>query len=221
MGSGTGITGGTGGATVWRAGWHSSAASSGPGRTQPCLAAKPAHALRADRPRSAAPALPRPAATRRRTILQRLSRLQAAPGVAFHERAPDGLGEDDMQVGAGEAWPGWQAGAGQLGAAGAALQPCSPGPTRLEPPCRPRPPRHLTRPCPCPCTRATPLPQEVNMARPDQSPQRLWDGELDPEEEREPGATGRRNASASYRWAAGGSGRSVLPRCAALWCTSG
>ena len=35
---------------------------------------------------------------RRRTILQRLSQIQAAPSVAFHERAPDGMDLDDIQV---------------------------------------------------------------------------------------------------------------------------
>ena len=35
----------------------------------------------------------------RTTILQRLSRLQAAPGVAFHERAPDAMQLEDLEVG--------------------------------------------------------------------------------------------------------------------------
>ncbi|KAL4439216.1 hypothetical protein ABPG77_004118 [Micractinium sp. CCAP 211/92] len=35
----------------------------------------------------------------RNTILQRLSEMQGAPGVAFHERAPDGLDPDAIQVG--------------------------------------------------------------------------------------------------------------------------
>lgn len=38
------------------------------------------------------------------------------------------------------------------------------------------------------------------MADPEASPQRLWDGELEPEEDREWGA-GRRHADDSYRWA--------------------
>jgi hypothetical protein len=33
----------------------------------------------------------------RRTLLQRLSKL-SKPSVAFHERAPDGLADEDMQV---------------------------------------------------------------------------------------------------------------------------
>lgn len=37
---------------------------------------------------------------RRTTILQRLSQLQGPPSVGFHERAPDGMDLDDMQVGA-------------------------------------------------------------------------------------------------------------------------
>jgi hypothetical protein len=36
---------------------------------------------------------------RRRTILQRLSKIQGAPSVGFHERAPDGLQLDDIHVG--------------------------------------------------------------------------------------------------------------------------
>jgi hypothetical protein len=34
----------------------------------------------------------------RSTILQRLSQLQGPPSVGFHERAPDGMELDDMQV---------------------------------------------------------------------------------------------------------------------------
>ena len=38
----------------------------------------------------------------RRTVLQRLSQIKGAPSVAFHERAPDGMQLDDIQVCAAE-----------------------------------------------------------------------------------------------------------------------
>jgi len=46
----------------------------------------------------------------RRTILQRLSQLKAAPSVAFHERAPDGMDiDDDIKVRGGASEAGWEA----------------------------------------------------------------------------------------------------------------
>lgn len=82
--------------------------------------------------------------TLRNTILQRLAEMQGAPGVAFHERAPDGIDPDAIQ--------------------------------------------------------------DVNMADPDASPRRIWDGELDPEEDAAAAAAagaGRRRTDTSFRDAPG------------------
>lgn len=78
----------------------------------------------------------------RSTLLQRLSQMEAAPSVAFHERAPDAMDVDDIQA--------------------------------------------------------------VNMADPGSPPRRMWDGELDPEDDPTAAAEGgRRRQETSYRDAQG------------------
>ena len=115
--------------------------------SSPLTQAAPASCSRAGPlPAPCRPCPPPPARRppRRQTILERLSRLAAAPSVGFHERAPDGMQLDELQ--------------------------------------------------------------DTNASDPDRSPQRMWDGELDPEDEREEevaAGTGRRARDASYRRARG------------------